>query len=339
MTADIAIAPAEIQLVLNQFDRTRLEVSSPLHGLDVATLEANQTRYRFLHLAGPDDFETPGIEAWGAEIDETPLYTDLLDSLLYAGVARYENIGAFYERRRMLQTLSKGVRFVLDTNTFYHGFPEWSGLDGDEFMIPDVVRDEITSGLNWKYRPGDIATLKRSTLRANAALLDELANQRTKRARRATHFALAQLQRITDDATQLQSNEGSTSDKEENDARIVRTARAFEQEKNRLPVMLTADQNLATLCKAKGVEAFLFVLPRENLPGSTGFGEVCRWLYALAAVWGVVKVNSVLLFSEWRGRADLRYPVKARLLNETMANGCIRDLQLCRELGSLGIER
>ena len=339
MSIDVAIAPGEIQVVLNQFANGRLEVSSPLHGIEVATLEAREDGYRFHRIAGPEAFEDPAVEAWGADLGEAPRYSDLIDAFLYAGIARYSNIDAFQEKRRLLQTaLSGEALFALDTNLFYHGFPQASGIPAEDLVIPEIVAAEIKHGLNWKYDAGKIAALKRVTPAGTRSLLDEFQNQRTKQARRATHFALDQYIRIRDDARQVPCGPGS-SDKEANDALIVRAVRALQVERSGLVMMLTADQNLATLCDAEGVQRFLFVFPRDDPPRSAGFGEVLRWLYALAAVWGVVKVNSVLLFSEWRGRTDQRYPVRARFLNETMANGCIRDLQLCRELGSLGIER
>lgn len=339
MTTDFAIALDEIQVVLNQFEGGRLDVSSPLHGIDVARLEARENGHRLRGIAGPEVFEVPHVTAWGAAIEERPLYTDLLDTLLFAGIVRYGNFEEFLDRRRMLKTFKRGVRFVPDTNLFYHGFPSWSGLDGEELLVPSLVKDEITSGLNRKYGQEDLAILRRSTPKGNSSLLDEFVNQRTKRARRATHFARSSLQAITDKAEILHCDEPLTTDREENDARIVRAVRASQSERQRVPVLLTADQNMSTLCEAEGVESFLFLLPRDDLPKTARFAEVCRWLYALAAAWGVVKVNSVLLFSEWRGRADQRYPIKARFLNETMANGCIRDLQLCRELRGLGIDR
>ena len=339
MTTDIAITPDEIQVILNQFEGSRLDVSSPLHGIDVATLEARENGYRFRGIAGPEAFEGPDVVAWGAAIDERPLYSDLLDTLLFAGIVRYENFDVFLDRRRMLQTFKRGVRFVPDTNLFYHGFPSWSGLGGEELLVPSLVKDEITSGLNRKYGQEELAILRRSTPKGNSSLLDEFANQRTKRARRATHFARTSLQGIIDEAAILLCEEPLTTDREENDARIVRAVRTSQSERQRVPVLLTADQNMSTLCEAEGVESFLFMLPRDDLPKTAGFLEIGRWLYALAAVWGVVKVNSVLLFSEWRGRTDQRYQVKVRFLNTSMANGCNRDLQLCRELRGLGIDR
>lgn len=339
MTTDIAIAPDELQVVLNQFEAGRLEVSSPLHGIEVARLEARENGYRFHGIAGPEAFEDPDVMAWGAAIDERPLYTDLLDTLLFAGIVRYANLDEFLDRRQMLKTFKRGVRFVPDTNLFYHGFPSWSGLDGEEFLVPSLVKDEINSGLNRKYGQEELTILRRSTPKGNSSLLDEFVNQRTKRARRATHFAHTSLQGLTDKASILRCEEPLTTDREENDDRIARAVRASQSERQRVPVLLTADQNMSTLCEAEGVESFQFMLPRDDLPKSAGFPEIGRWLYALAAVWGVVKVNSVLLFSEWRGRTDQRYPVKARFLNASMANGCIRDLQLCRELRGLGIDR
>lgn len=339
MTTDFAIAPAEIQLVLNQFDRNRLEVSSPLHGLDVATLDADEHGYRFRSIVGPEAFEGPDVEAWGAGIEETPQYGDLLDSLLYAGIAQYVNFAEFAEHRRHLEArLPHGVLYALDTNLFYHGFPEASGISADQFVIPQIVAEELRHRLNWKYDAGKIAALKRDTSPAARPLLAEFHNQRTKQARRATHLALGQFRRIRDDAKQFPCGPGS-SDKEANDALIVQAVRGFQGERSSHVMMLTADQNLEAICELDGVDVFRFALPRDHPPRTAGFVEINRWLVALAAIWGVLKVNSVLLFSDWQGRTGRQYPLKARFLNASMANGCIRDLQLCRELRGLGIDR
>ncbi|HOT94428.1 MAG TPA: PIN domain-containing protein [Methanoregulaceae archaeon] len=339
MSVDFAIAPAEIQVVLNQFEDDRLHVTSPLHGIDVATLDTRQDGYRCIRIAGPGAFEAPSVQAWGATIDERPVYADLVECLLFSGIVPYANFEAFLERRRMLQSLRRGIRFVPDTNLFYHGFPVWSGLAGEEFLVPGLVREEIVQGMNRKYSQEDLAVLRRSTARGSVSLLDEFLNQRTRRARRATHLARASLQAITDEAAILDCEEPGTTDREENDARIVRAVRRAQAARQRVPVVLTADQNLSALCEAEGVESFLFTIPRDPTVRAVGFAGLCRWLHALAVVWGVIRVNNVLLFSEWRGRIDQRYPFKVRFLHGSVADMCIRDLKLCRALGGLGIGR
>ena len=64
------------------------------------------------------------------------------------------------------------------------------------------------------------------------------------------------------------------------------------------------------------------VLPREDPPTSTGLTDLCWWLSALAAAWGVATVNPALIFSAWRGRMGRRFLARARFLDETGGNRC-----------------
>jgi len=190
--------------------------------------------------------------------------------------------------------------------------------------------------LNFKYSPQQITDLKRSA-RYHKQLLDELVNARTMRARQAAHLALPQFRAVRDRATLVPAVEKSSSDKEANDLIIVKSLKVFGKEKFALPVMLTADRNLATLCDAEGVEHFLFEMPTALVKTHCTPAAFTNLLGTLAGVFGFIQCNSTIIFGEYRGKSSRSDELKVQFLNEVLYEPFKKDLTLCRKLQDLNI--
>jgi hypothetical protein len=253
-----------------------------------------------------------------------------------SGILPYANQDVFTEKQRFYSQMKKGVRFGLDTNVFYHGLPLNAGIDPAAFLLVDTVQNEIESSINYKYSHQQIAELKRAA-RFQKHLLDELVNTRTRRARQVTHLALPQFRAIRDRATLVQAEETSTSDKEANDLIIVKALKMFEREKFALPVMLSADRNLATLCDAEGIEHFLFEMPTATGKLQCTAASFTNVLGTLAGVFGFVQCNSVVIFGEYRGKGSRNDELKLQFLHEPLHEPFRKDLILCRKLQVLHI--
>lgn len=334
MNKEERIVKDEIQVLLNHLGN-KIEISFPLYEMNLLEARANDVGYNLKITAKRDLFDDE-LAVYGDNKGELPNFHDYFLCLIHSGIVHYSNIDKFTARASSYAQIKKGVHFGLDTNLLYHGFPLNSNIDAQKFIIIDTIQSEIESSINYKYSPQEITDLKRCA-RFQKHLLDELINAKTKRARRATYLALRQFRAIRDRAHTIPAIEESTSDKEANDLIIVKTLRKFEDDKYSLPVMLTADQNLATLCDAHGLEHFLFEIPYEINERKCTPAEMVSLIFNLAAVFGFIQCNSVNIFGEFRGKGANLDELKLEFLNERIYDRFFQDLKICRRLMKLGI--
>jgi hypothetical protein len=334
MTKEEQIFIHELPLLLNYLGSS-LEVSYPLYGFDLFTARTDSNGYTLESFGSREMFEDT-LAPYGNAIQEMPAFNDLLSCLMNSGSLPYANRDAFKEKIHLFANLRKGALYGLDTNVFYHGLPLNAGIDPADFLLIETVHDEIESSLNYKYLPKQIVDLKRSA-RFQKQLLDELVNARTKRARLAAHLAMPPFRAIRDRATLVPAVEPSSADKEVNDLIIVKSLKEFGKEKFALPVMLTADRNLATLCDAQGVEHFLFEMPAVLGKTHCTPAAFTNLLGTLAGVFGFIQCNSAIIFGEYRGKGSRSDELKVQFLNEALYESFRKDLSLCRKLQDLNI--
>ena len=79
-------------------------------------------------------------------------------------------------------------------------------------------------------------------------------------------------------------------------------------------------------------------IPSEPISTKKRFKEELEKGYNLAAVFGVVKLNSVLVFGEFGGKIQHKL-LKLKFLDEKIMNEIEKDLRICRRLMKLGIEK
>jgi hypothetical protein len=324
----------ELPLLLNYLGPS-LAVSYPLYEFDLFTARPDGTGLA-LESFGSREFFEDALEPYGDAAPEMPAFHDLLSCFMNSGILPYANQDSFTEKHRMFANLKKGVRYGLDTNVFYHGLPLNAALDPSTFLLVETVRAEIESSINFKYSSRQITDLKR-TAKFQKTLLDELVNARTRRARQAAHLALPQFRAIRDRAAIVPAVEPSSADKEANDLIIVKSLKAFEKEKFALPVMLTADRNLATLCDAEGLEYFFFEMPTALGKTHCTPNAFTHLLGTLAGVFGFIQCSSVVIFGEYRGKGSKSDELKVQFLNEALYEPFKKDLTLCRKLQELNI--
>lgn len=327
------ITSGELPLLLNLLGE-KIEVSFPVYEFSLVEARASSSGY-MLKTAGRDLFDDE-LNRFAGDSSELLGYSDLLTCFLHAGITRYSNEDDFNRQCSAYGALRKGVVFCPDTNLFYQGFMARSGIDPARFAITSTTAAEITASINFKYSPEVIAQLKRSA-RFGREIFDEFFNAKTIRARRAAYLALRQFTSIRDRAAVLPETTPGTADKEANDLLIVKALRAYEKEKTVLPVMLTADRNLATLCEAEGLEHFLFTVPHEITERSCKPASLASLVFLLAAVAGCVQCGPVRVYGEFRGKGAEADALKVEFLNEKILGPFVRDLGICRKLNVLGI--
>ncbi|OPX68326.1 MAG: hypothetical protein A4E38_01846 [Methanoregulaceae archaeon PtaB.Bin108] len=334
MTPDPLITVPEIQVLLNLLKKP-VEIKYPLYDFDIMTLRDTASGFVLSGMCTREDFgEASG--AFGEFAHDMPSYNDVLQSMLASGIIAYPNMERFRDIVNSIPLMNKEVVFSLDTNMLYHAFPSRGCILSSDYVLVDIVQAEIESALNTKYSPHTINQMKRMAP-FEGALLEELVNQKTKRSRIAAYTALAEFEKIRSRSQVIPGIEQGGPDKEKNDLIIVRTLKDYEKSAFCIMVLLTADANVAELCRAEGIAYHLFEFPhaidvRECTPS-----QAVDLISHLAVAFGVVKCGSAFIYGEYRGKGAKKQSMKVVIRNPDLAEEFERELTLCRTLEALPI--
>lgn len=308
-----------------------LWISYPLYNMPLFKVERTDDGYALVSLFGGEKFERQTNNA-----HEMPTYGDLMECLISSGVIQFSNMGELMGRLTQCR-LFKRCSIGLDTNVLYRRLISNSRLiSSNEVVLVDTVKQEIEYSLNYKYMPNQIESMKR-TATCNWHLLDELVNRRTKKSRKATRFALRELIYLKN-ALEIESGEGSTPDGRMNDQIIARAFRRYEKENSAIIMVLTGDTSMKDVCEAEGLESFLLAMPYK-MPAEiddVGPKQMRTFICDLACVLGMVRINSVALFGEFKGKTDWD-GIKLVYLDDWRPDSFERDMRACRRLMQLGI--
>ncbi|MEN3034781.1 MAG: PIN domain-containing protein [Candidatus Methanosuratincola petrocarbonis] len=319
----------ELQILVNLFLED-FELTYPITHLQLFKCSGEKGRYRLSTDLTQESFsirdEDPYLEG--------PSYFDILECLMSSGILGFANMDEFKERLKAYRAY-RNILFALDTNMIYRRFASNTGLlDPKECIIVSTVRDEITSVHNYKYTQEQVIQMK-SVAPFERGLLDELVNRRMKKSRKAFRFANKELKALSA-AMSLEASERFSGQEGEGDRIIARSVSKCARERNAQIVLLTADSSMTDICDAEGVEYFLFEMPREIPRESWCAGSQIRRLIAdLAGVLALVKMNSAIIYGEFRGKKDTD-DLKVVFLDAKAADGFKKDLEVCRELEGLG---
>ena len=317
------VSADELQILLNL--ERQVSVMYPLYShFQLLKAKAEKNGYRLKVFQGEVDFP---------DHSEFPAYSDFLQCLLSAGIIGYENKEEFEIKLKTYQNLKKMVYFCPDTNVVYHRFLTNSGIRN--ILLVDTVKEEIEASLNFKYSSQQLSELK-NNVKYQQFLVDEFKNRRMKKSRLAC-IAMAEYRELRKRAIEIEGIEKSTNDKEDNDKIIVKTLRRFEKERSALPVLLTADRQMADLCELEGIEYFLFILPHAVDAKECSFDSMLKLIYNLVMVFGVIRLNSVVVFGEFKGKKNIE-ELKLRFLDEKLFEKFSKHLRICRRLMKLGVE-
>ncbi len=333
---EVVVSRDELQVLLNMEDEISIMYPFFKH-FQLLTAKPEGEGYRLKVFAGKYDFDRE-VEKLDHYAREMPGYPDFLECLLSSGIMEYKNEADFREKLKHYRNLTKRVYFCPDTNVIYHRFISNSSLfKQNEILLVDTVKEEIESALNFKYSPYQISELK-NLVKYQEFLLDEWVNKRMKKSRKAAYIALREYREVRDMAVEIEGIEKSTSDSEQNDRIIIKSVSRFERERNALPVLLTADTSMVDICELEGVEYFLFECPHVINANCCTAEQMLELVYCLAVVFGVIRLNSTVIFGEFKGKSR-REELKLRFLDEKKAGKFERDLRICRRLMALGVEK
>jgi hypothetical protein len=145
---------------------------------------------------------------------------------------------------------------------------------------------------------------------------------------------------IRSGALEIEALEPSTHTKEQNDLIIVKTLRDFDfKVKYGHTVLLTADTNVSNLCMGKGPECFLFEYPSPLEATDCSAKQLVDLIFSFAVTCGLIKLNNVIIYGEfgYKGRRD--NDLKLVFQNEKLYSSFMKELETCRKLMNLGIEK
>jgi len=325
LSESLRIKEDELQILFNTLG-DNLVFSYPPYNIKIFSAHVSSKGYSLDLMCSRRDFDK--FTQLDGTTGEMPSYSDLTECLLNAGVTQYGNLEEFKKRVNIYRNLHKGVVFSPDTNILYHGFfSNSNSIDPEDILLVDTVRDEIEAQLNHKYSRTEISTMKvRAQFQKH--LLDELSNRRKKRSRKAAYLAMRNFISIRDRAIPVKGIEKSQKSSSENDRILVRTLNHYEQA---LPVLITADEAIIDICNLHDIEYFLFKHPHGQKVRHCTYNQLIKLALNLAGVFGFIKINSAILFGEFRGKRELN-EFKILLLNENMGKTLKRDLNICRKL-------
>ncbi len=323
MLSEIIIKP-ELQILINLLPE--IQVGYPLYEIPLIRARPNERGYTIETMADRRDFAHALPEHLAYDL---PSYLDFYECFISSGILKYDNIDEFRKSLELYEYLRKGVVFAPDTNIFYHRFiSNFKPLDKYQIAVAEGVQKEIENAMNYKYRHSQLIELKRAV--KNSYLLNELSNRRMKKSRKAAYIALKEFERLKDRIIIAESIKGEAHN---NDEIIIKSLKRFDNMTPSLVVFLTADIAITDVADIEGLEYFLFEYPSRRL----GKHEVTAYqlrtlLFNLAAVFGVIDVNGILIYGEFGGKRGLNelkliFPHENRIYNEFEFH-----LKLCRRL-------
>jgi hypothetical protein len=336
---EIKINAEELQILLNIL-RPNIKISYPLYDFDFLHAKEQDVGYNLKIVCNQRNFDKQR-HRFGSAGKELPSYSDFRGGLLSSGVMHYLNMNEFKSKLKTYDKLNKEVKYSLDTNLLYHRFITNHGLlKPSDVVLVSTVGDEIKAKLNYKYSPNQLESIKR-TAKFQRSLIDELWNKKIKRSRKAAYIGSREYKSIMDGvADELNEVEKSSKDGRNNDMIIVETLSQFEKTGHVLPVLLTADDAMVDLCITESLEYFKFDIPHVIDASSSSVKHFIQMIFNFAVVFGFIKVNSVVVFGEFKGKTSNNADeLKLVFQNDQIINEFQRDLRLCRKLMELGIEK
>lgn len=329
----------EAQILFNLLGN-ELKVNYPVYGFAMFNATQQGEGYKLKIRCNRHDFERE-LSRFNEIAYEVPSYADFRQCLISSGVLHYQNLNDFKKKLKAYNNLSKDIMFSLDTNLLYYKFiSNYNLIKPSELVLVKTVGEEIEDKLNRKYRHNQIKELKRLA-RYQSRLFDELWNRKLKTSRKAAYVASREYKYImagvADELDEVKVPRGG---KWDNDRMIVETLNKLEREGHVLPILLTADDALVDICNTEGLEYFKFDIPYivdVEYCSPRLFGEL---IFNLAVIFGFIKINSVIVFGEFKGKSSNRPDeLKLLFLDDKLYNNFNKDLKICRRLTKLGIEK
>jgi len=328
----------DLQILLNLFD-DRIEVSYPIFkNFELFHSFPNSYGYKIKNRVFEEDFrELPKKRDIGEEI---PCYSDYKNCFLTSGIIEHQNYSKFEEFYKMRKNTSSGKNpvFCPDTNLLYNCFlSNFDEIKSTQVRVVETVREELISSMNYKYENSEINSLK-DLAQQKQYLLKEFRNGRKKKARKASYLGLRELKNLGGERIKP-TEEGST-DTEKNDKIIAKSVQKFEKDNDVEAIVLTSDAQMRDVCEGYNLRNKYLEPPREVDENFCEHGEFLKLVTDLTLVFGFIKINSVILFGEYRGKGpDRPNSLKIKFLDDSLEPKFAKQKEIAHNLLDLEIEK
>ena len=329
---DVTISKQEIPILLNQLPN-KINVDYPLSNDQIFSAEAYKNKYE-IETQLESDQNLSDSELWDSE---KPKFDDYRKCFLSSNIISYTNLDEFLHDHKTYSNLKQKVVYAPDTNLFYNQFLSTGIIKPNDILLVETVHKEIMRMLNKKMTSDIISDLK-PVVKYQKHLLDMFINGRRKKSRIVYNLALQEYLQFADQVYAKVQSRDLVVDREENDIIFVEAVKRYKNSSSTYPVVLSSDRQIRDVCDASGVPFFFLEQPKEIKPEDCTPEQLCHLLCNLAGVLGVIQINNLLLFSEFRGKRNVN-DYNVRFLGGETSIELERDLEICRELVKLKIER
>ena len=329
---DVTISKQEIPILLNQLPN-KINVDYPLSNDQIFSAEAYKNKYE-IETQLESDQNLSDSELWDSE---KPKFDDYRKCFLSSNIISYTNLDEFLHDHKTYSNLKQKVVYAPDTNLFYNQFLSTGIIKPNDILLVETVHKEIMRMLNKKMTSDIISDLK-PVVKYQKHLLDMFINGRRKKSRIVYNLALQEYLQFADQVYAKVQSRDLVVDREENDIIFVESVKQYKNTSSTYPVVLSSDKQIKDVCEASGVPFFILDQPKEIKPEDCTPEQLCHLLCNLAGVLGVIQINNLLLFSEFRGKRNVN-DYNVRFLGGETSIELERDLEICRELVKLKIER
>ncbi len=329
------ICEEELQILINLLEE-KLEVKYPLYEIKLLEATPKGEGYSLKFYPEKADFQKRFEEVskyCSNELrEDLPRFRDFFEVLLASGVISYRNLEEFQRQIESYERLKKGIVFCPDTNVLYHRFfSNFFKRLPEKIGIVDIVKNEIERRMNYKYRGGEI---EEYFSLPNGHLMRDLRNRRNLKSRRAAYLAMEEFKHIKPSVLTISSKGIRGKD---DDEKIVKSVKKFDNENPTLAVLLTADIALTDVAEMEGIEYFLFEIPKigEISKSYIDAKRLRRLIFTLSAIFGVIELNSCIIYGEFGGKT--KTDEMKVVCDDSLGRKLRHHLNICRLLLSLQI--
>ncbi len=330
------ISKNEVFILLNYYSlksNDYIKFSYPPFELPLFTL--NMNNFKIEDIVSRRDFEHERKKYAVTDFlrRDLPKYRDFEDIFLSSGLLDFENSEEINYNFSLLKSAVKEktiyikpVFIGIDTNMAYYRVISRKIKNLFKYVLSNIVVEEIDSRIHTKYTGKMLSNFENLPYHS---IMYEFSNGSVKESRKAKN-AMNEIYYLTNILDAFRTGKPTeTKDKEIRDREIVESYRRFSDEINAEVVLLTADKDMIFHAQAQQLSSIYFKLPHSLAVEKVDVKKIPDLIYDLVTVFGIIKVNNIILLGEWRGKEANDY-FQERLKIYNIEEDIARDINICR---------
>jgi hypothetical protein len=336
--------------------KRHFKVIYPFYGETLFTLDTQGPA--LINIIDKERFDSSSRQLKPDGIDPKHMiqFQDLRDCLVSSNIIEYKNEREIIDWLRELKNQSKDLSvrskpclIAVDTNILYFCFisRHLSFQDADRhpfhsgfrYIVSDIVREEIDSGVEHKYTNDEIEAFKSTFKRRD--LLNEFKNRCDLKARKAM-LAFNECQFLRQELKAVGTSGKGSTNNEQNDREIARSYVRHARENNCDAFLLTADEKMVTHARTCDMATKQLLIQTE-VPKQCSVNpwSVRNLIFDLAITMGAISIENneaIILLGEWRGKTSKDYTdenLKVLVADHERYRRVKDELETCRKIRKL----